>query len=787
MKNKVVKKILAVALCVSMLFVNAPAVKAADEGDFSSVTIFGNTTAAITGDGNLYMWGDNASGQIGNGATKTQYKPVKVMSNVKEFKINEEYGHYNICAAVTKKGDLYMWGDDIYGMLTYDCTEKSRLFPKKIMSNVATVEIEFGVVAALTKSGDLYMWGLETTHTLKKEYDYDANGTFYNTRYKPAKVMSNVVSVSLRDSEGVAAITKDGSLYMWGNNNEGQVGNGTFVDQNDPVKVLSNVASVELAANNSAAITKNGDLYVWGYNYYGQVGNNTTTLLDENKPVKVLSNVKDVEIGYADGEYCAALTKAGDLYTWGNYYHGNLGTGKNKDEYKPVKIISDIRSFKTNGGCVSAITTNEDLYVWGGNSWYEISYTPEKIMENVAYADVSNNYYGGNAVITTNGDLFVWGDNDYGQVGNGEVCDDILEPVKVLTDVLAVSLESSRSAAIREDGCLYAWGYNYYGQIGDGTRIDRYTPVNVLTGVQFPTDEIEIKNENVERIFGENRYETSYAIADELKEIYGVEKFETVVLANGKNFPDALAGSYLAGEKDAPILMANEKKADSLQAYVEENVEEGGTVYVLGGDAAVPESVVSGLEEDFEVVRIAGDNRYETNLLILEEVGASEDEILVCTGKDFADSLSASATGMPILLVNNKGLTDDQKEFLEENQGKHYYIIGGTSAVSQEMEEAIETYGTTERISGENRYETSVKVAEKFFEEPTEAVITYGKNFPDGLCGGPLAMSMNAPLILTTVNKAGAAEAYVTEKGIVGGKVLGGNTLISNGAANVIF
>ena len=299
------------------------------------------------------------------------------------------------------------------------------------------------------------------------------------------------------------------------------------------------------------------------------------------------------------------------------------------------------------------------------------------------------------------------------------------------------------------------------------------------------TDDI-IKNTNVVRLYGATRYETSYAIASALKRQMGIERFDVVIIVNGKNFPDALAGSYLAGVKDAPILMANEKYKDSLQSYIKANLKAGGTIYVLGGTAAVPGNVLNGLS-GYDIKRLAGKNRYETNLLILEEAGVDGGEILICTGSTFADSLSASATGKPILLVKNKELTDGQLAFLKKHAGSQFYIIGGEGAVSRTIENAIKKYGTTKRIYGDSRYETSVEVAKAFFKTPDSAVLAYAKNFPDGLSGGPLVTEMNAPLILTSTGKIDAAAGYVGRYNIDKGFVLGGSSLISDAAVQKIF
>ena len=290
----------------------------------------------------------------------------------------------------------------------------------------------------------------------------------------------------------------------------------------------------------------------------------------------------------------------------------------------------------------------------------------------------------------------------------------------------------------------------------------------------------------VTRLYGSTRYETSYAIASALKEQLGVDRFDTVILANGNNFPDALAGSYLASVKDAPILMVRENHKDSLHEFIKNNLNVGGTIYVLGGTGAVPESVLGGLS-GYNVKRLSGQTRYETNLLILEETGVTNEDILVCTGNAFADSLSASAVGKPILLLDNKKITEEQKAFLVAHVGNRYYIIGGTGAVNQEMENEIAKYGTVERVYGLTRYETSIAVAEKFFDSPKDAVLAYAKNFPDGLCGGPLANKMNAPLILTAEGKVDAAEEYVSEIGVQSGKVLGGEGVLPSDTVRTIF
>ena len=290
---------------------------------------------------------------------------------------------------------------------------------------------------------------------------------------------------------------------------------------------------------------------------------------------------------------------------------------------------------------------------------------------------------------------------------------------------------------------------------------------------------------SVTRIFGADRYETAFKTAEVLKQQMGVEKFNDIVVACGDNFADALGGSYLAAKTGAPILLVKSSTIDAVKDYIKANLYEGGDVYLLGGTAAIPAAMDTGLD-GFNVKRLAGATRYDTNLLILEEAGVAYEDILICTGINFADSLSAAATGRPILLVKDS-LNDSQKAFLQNHAANKKYILGGTAAVSTKVENQTKVYGTVERIGGNTRYETSVLIAKEFSPNANQAVLAYAQNFPDGLSGGALAYAMKEPLVLTASGKEAAAAAYAKEQGITSGVILGGSGLISDKAVRTIF
>ena len=304
------------------------------------------------------------------------------------------------------------------------------------------------------------------------------------------------------------------------------------------------------------------------------------------------------------------------------------------------------------------------------------------------------------------------------------------------------------------------------------------------------TEELEEKV-SVARVYGEDRYRTAYAIADLMKEALGVEKFSSVVLASGGDFPDALAGSYLASVKKAPILLAptTAGKIRTLVNYLKSNVASDGTIYLLGGTAAVSQDVEDAIKAaGFKIERVAGDDRYKTNIAILKAGGVKAgDEILVCSATDFADALSAASTGQAILLVTGDKLRAAQKKYLESLGNVKFTILGGNMAVTEAMEEALKAYGTVTRLAGTDRYRTARAVAEKYYPTAEGVFVVLGTKYPDGLCAGPLAYLVKAPMLMATSTNTRQAQTYVDAVKPQAAIVFGGATGIDDSAARKIF
>ena len=269
--------------------------------------------------------------------------------------------------------------------------------------------------------------------------------------------------------------------------------------------------------------------------------------------------------------------------------------------------------------------------------------------------------------------------------------------------------------------------------------------------------------DNAVRVSGDTRFETATNVADQLKEIYGVEKFDNIVVTYSDVFADAMSASALAADKEAPILVVNKNNESYVKNYIAKNLEKNGNVYIIGGTGVVSERFEDSLD-DYKVKRISGKDRYETNLEVLKELNLSgSQEIMIASGAGFADALSASATGNAIMLVGDK-LTAEQEAFIKSlNSGDEYFVVGGTGSVNTSVYNQIKNAGSGDvtRIYGSTRYETSAAIAEEFFGKAKSVFVASGDDFPDGLTGGVLANATGAPLLLANEKNTSQAEDFV--------------------------
>jgi alpha-tubulin suppressor-like RCC1 family protein len=301
-----------------------------------------------------------------------------------------------------------------------------------------------------------------------------------DTMSTPAPVEGIYTSVSA-GADYAMAIKADGSLWAWGLNEYGQLGDGTNVDSFTPTKIMDNVAAVDAGIDYAMAIKTDGSLWAWGLNEYGQLGDGTNT--DRLAPVKIMDNVAAVDAGI---DYAMAIKIDGSLWVWGLNEYGQLGDGTLDNRNAPVKVMDHVVAVSAGFLHTKAIKTDGSLWAWGLNEYGQLGdgtnidrLAPVKIMDGVVAVSEGGNH---SVAVKTDGSLWAWGRNGSGQLGDGTL-DNRNAPVKVMDHVVAVSAGSLHTIAIKTDGSLWAWGSNEFGQLGDGTMVFHTLPVAIMKDI----------------------------------------------------------------------------------------------------------------------------------------------------------------------------------------------------------------------------------------------------------------------------------------------------------------
>ncbi len=438
---------------------------------------------AIDKNGRAWAWGANTNGQLGNGAIACVYTPISITGALKTFcKISTGDG---FSLAIDKNGRAWAWGSNAGGNLG-DNSVTSRASPVSVLGTVRTFcKITAGGVAssttfslAIDKNGRLWTWGYNGVGQL-------GNNTVVSQR-TPVSV-AGAVKTFCEISNGCnqafsLAIDKNGRAWAWGINGNGQLGDGTTTSRLTPVSVAGTVRTfckVSVGGFHSLAIDKNGRLWAWGNNSNGQLGNNATGT-SVCSPVCVCGAIKTFCHIAGGNSQSIAIDKYGQAWGWGFNGSGQTGDGSATDRRTPVSVEGQKKTFckiASGNGVSLAIDNYGRLWGWGfngnsqvGNNSSAAMRTPTRVCTNRTFCEIT----AGNTHVTAvekNGRVWVWGTNATGQLANPIAATGVsaLTPVSVagaIKTFCKIAAGATASLALDKNGKGWGWGLNSDGRLG---------------------------------------------------------------------------------------------------------------------------------------------------------------------------------------------------------------------------------------------------------------------------------------------------------------------------------
>jgi alpha-tubulin suppressor-like RCC1 family protein len=443
-------------------------------------------TCAAVGSGEVYCWGADDAGQLGDGGGHPSATPAPVsgISNAVGVAAGEAFS-----CAVLADGTARCWGDDTSGQLGDGGDAKTGRLPAAVfaLTGVRSIAAGWQHACALRDDETLWCWGANDAGQV-------GDGTRGVPRPRPVQVQTmGAVTRVAAGLQHTCAATRAAGLFCWGDNGAGQLGTGDAGPALSPVPVrlVSNPIAVAAGASHTCAVRQGGATLCWGANVDGQLGEGSTSALPIPAPVLSLPASADVVAG---GSYACALDGHGAVFCWGDDHFGQLGLGRVVTRGKPAPVVGLTGATEIASGgdhtCAVVVTGDAPASVvcWGANEAGQLGDAttvdrarPAPVKGAIEAAHVAAGLQ--HSCALGGGALACWGRGGSGQLGPARMVDSST-PVEVPLDGTpsAVAAGDAHTCAVLTDGRAECWGADGDGQLGDGATAGRGKPAFVLDG-----------------------------------------------------------------------------------------------------------------------------------------------------------------------------------------------------------------------------------------------------------------------------------------------------------------
>jgi alpha-tubulin suppressor-like RCC1 family protein len=453
---------------------------------FCYITLGQNYGMAIDLRGRAWGWGTNDGGRIGDNTTSTRLTPVSVLGAVKTF--CEISIAQSTTLGLDKNGQLWAWGTGTNGQLGNNNVVTNFSTPISVSGTKKTFcKIGGGVTAsyAVDRYGKLWSWGYQF---------YGELGNNFPITWSPISVTAarTFSKIAIGTDHGIS-IDRNGRVFGWGRNQYGEIGDNTLVSKRSPVSILGankTFCKISSGFGYNLAIDKNGRVWGWGFNNNGQVGNNSTVSV--GTPVSILGSIKTFcEIATGDS-HSLGITNGGRAWSWGFNIYGALGDNSVVSKRTPVSILGAVKTFcKISAGQYhsASIDKNGRGWTWGYNNFGQLGdnsvtsrLTPVSILGAVkTFCHISASQFHTMA-IDLRGRAWGWGLGSNGRIGDNTITSR-RTPVSVAGAVKTfckIAAGFDYSLGIDKNGRIWSWGGNGNGQLGIGDYASKNTPVSIF-------------------------------------------------------------------------------------------------------------------------------------------------------------------------------------------------------------------------------------------------------------------------------------------------------------------